>query len=331
MGKKKRRVTQHMMEEYSESVFRTILPREWVIHDYKPDYGIDKIVEIFKYLPDEDGVAETLGELLFIQLKCVKEIEIEKVKVYPRDNVEKKPLVESKKEPPKEIEIIKFSLETSELLTVQSMGYAIPVLLVLVSYNTGRTFFVCLNDLIDKVILPKDPKYGEKATKTIYIPVSNEIKNEKEALMPLRFYAKRAKLFSAFMKFEYQCSELDYDIPHSINGLSDIPIDKVLHFITILERLDIWLDCEMWGIIKMHYQELIDIKLALLNVSDKTIDEFLKKRGMMKSRELDDFQKKFIFVSSVPNLWQKLRSLSHVYEEMCREWFLPTYLSSLLS
>ncbi len=330
MGKKKRRVTQHMMEEYSESVFRTILPKEWVIHDYKPDYGIDKVVEIFKYINHKTDVAETLGELFFVQLKCIKETKIEKVKVYHRDNIEKKPLVESREEPPQEIEVIKFSLETSELVTVQSMGYAIPVMLVLVGYDTGRTFFVCLNDLIDKVILPKDPKYAEKGTKTIYIPASNEIKNNTEALVPLRFYAKRAKLFSAFMKFEYQCSELDYDIPHCMNGLSDIPIKKVLHFITILEQLDIWFDCEMWGIIKIYYQELLDVKLALSNISDKTINEFLKKRGTSETKELNDLTKKFIFITSIPSLWQRLRSLSHVYEEMCREWFLPTYLGSIL-
>ena len=48
MAHKKRRVTQHIMEDESLKLVQKILPKEWVIRDYKPDYGIDISIELFE-------------------------------------------------------------------------------------------------------------------------------------------------------------------------------------------------------------------------------------------------------------------------------------------
>jgi hypothetical protein len=60
-----------------------------VIRPYHRDYGIDYVVELFNYVDEEQRMAETLGEHVFVQLKSVRRTEIETVAVYGRGNVAK--------------------------------------------------------------------------------------------------------------------------------------------------------------------------------------------------------------------------------------------------
>ena len=60
------------MEEESGRLLREALPPEWVIHEYKPDYGIDGVIEIFNPVASEDDMYQTLGEQIFFQLKSVE-------------------------------------------------------------------------------------------------------------------------------------------------------------------------------------------------------------------------------------------------------------------
>ena len=332
MAKKKQRVVQHIMEDESREVFRSLIPKEWVIHDYKPDYGVDNVVEIFKYIDKKKEKAETLGELFFVQLKSVKKTKIKKLKVYPRYNVEKKPLLKSqdRKETPKTIDVIKFQLDTSELLTIQSMGAGIPVLLVLVALDTQKAYHVCLNDYIDKIMIPHDNNYVDKKFKTINVPVKNEIKNDHDHLVPLRFYAKRSKLYAAFIKFEYQANELGYILPFNSVELSDEVKSTLLHFIAILKRYDFWRNCEMWRVVESYYDELCELEKVLNNMSNRTINAYLKKTmGYNKATDIDAIDA--IFYMKISSLWDRLKVLSRMYEEICREWFLPTYLAEELS
>jgi len=151
----KKRTTQHIMEDSSISIFRGLLPKEWVIHEYKPDYGIDFAVEIFNHRPcsavPSIHVYETLGETFYVQLKSTNKLAVDKVSVKDRFNVEKKPL-EWFPDSETEIQVVKHSLDTSFLQTVHSVGAAVPVLLVLVCIDQERAFFVCLNDYIDKIL-----------------------------------------------------------------------------------------------------------------------------------------------------------------------------------
>ena len=319
------------MEDQSLQLVRKSLPKEWAIHDYKPDYGIDIVVEIFEYTKDDPGVAETLGELFFVQVKSIQNTKIEKIKVLSRGNIEKGKRTQ-REEDVLEIEIIKFNIETNELITVQSMGSGIPVLLFLVSLDLQKVFFVCLNDLIDKVISPEDPGWTDKNSKTISIPVKNEVSNDSLKLVPLCFYAKRTKLYSAFVKFNYQHNELqEYlrEIIEEIEGITiqkmsfwqtyretkshdssvQLVVDLLLHFIGILKKLDVWIGIGMWAPLLGCYEELIKIENSL---RDPASDKF----EIIKYSEL---------------IWYRLRTLTSNYEELCREWFLPTYLSQYLS
>ena len=299
MKRMKRRPKQHMMEEESLLIIRERLPEEWALHEYQPDYGIDRVVEVFQYTDDTREVAETLGELFFVQAKSIKKCEARTVKVYPRKNVAKTELEEDKSEY-MNIDTIPFQLETSELTTVQSMGAAVPVLLVLVCLDTKRTFFVCLNDLIDKVLVPADPEFYKQGSKVIHIPIGNEIITNEDSLVPLRFYAKRAKLYAAFSVFAYQRHELRRN-----------PSGRLLHrFLQILREYDFWETTEMWKPILDLHKELNELA-PLVTTSLEYPDEFWHLR--------------------VFPIWDRLCNLSNMYEELCREWFLPTFLSHMMS
>src|SRR5688500_2155741 len=126
MANKKRRPRQHIMEDVSKALFESVLPPEWVVHDYRPDYGIDLIVELFEFVDEKETMSEALGEMFFVQLKSINRSQVHKIQVHPRYNVEKRPMSTDTSDI-REIEVLKFDIDVSELLTVQAMGAAIPV------------------------------------------------------------------------------------------------------------------------------------------------------------------------------------------------------------
>jgi hypothetical protein len=130
------------MEEESFRILGNKLPEEWVIHEYAPDYGIDVVIEVFKYFGGQSDIAETLGETFFAQVKSVKEEAISRITVEPRLNVEKAKLTRTSKARPIDLDVIASPLDTVELNTVDAMGAGAPVLLLLVALNTKRAFFV---------------------------------------------------------------------------------------------------------------------------------------------------------------------------------------------
>lgn len=308
--KKKQRSMQQIMEEESLPIVKQVLPKEWVIHEYKPDYGIDFVVEVFKYIDTNEEIAQTLGELFFVQLKSIKTTRTQTIKVYARRNIELGTLQEDK-EDSQEVEVIPFQLETTELATVQAMGAGIPVLLLLVPLDMqpSKVFFVCLNDYVDKIILPQDPNYTDKGKKTIYIPLTNEITRDYANLIPLRFYAKRSKFYAAFVKFRFQLEALNlFRI-----GERDEKHDKewkeiTAHLINTLKRFDFWETTEMWSIIEPMYKAMLDIEKNLESNNNSEYLEF-----------------------SILSFWRQLVNLGNIYEDICREWFLPTYLGILTS
>ncbi len=204
---KKRRSVNQVREDISVQVLRDKLPEAWVVHSYGEDYGIDCVVELFDYLDEKQTMAETLGENIFVQLKGSGSIEYGTRRAYHRGNVAKGPLDEDKAKFD-DIKVAKFQLEVPELLTVLAMGVAVPVLLVLVDTNTKNAYFVCLNDYIEKVLIPEDPKFHEKGHKTINIPLANLLANNDDNLVPLRAYGKRSKMYGAFGTFHYQHQEI---------------------------------------------------------------------------------------------------------------------------
>jgi hypothetical protein len=294
MTPRKRRPVQHGMEEASVRRLADRLPTHWALHDYKPDYGIDTVVEVFDPVPGSDSLAEALGASFFVQVKSVAKTDIHVIRAFGRYNVEKERLRENKAEYV-DLEVLKHRIDVNLLLTVQSMGAAVPVLLVLVCLDSDRIFFVCLNDLIEKVIVPLEPRFTESNSITLNIPVLNEIKQTPESLVPLRLYAQRPKLYAAFAKFAYQHRELQREYSDQL----------ALHFLDVLLRYDFWHTTEMWTPVGDLYQGLRELQASFAQLQPR-------ERGLR-----------------VMDLWGRLVNLNSMHEEICREWFLPTLLSRL--
>jgi hypothetical protein len=320
--RRKRRVFQHIMEDESYKIIKDQLPKHWVVREFNhPDYGVDIVIELFDPIDETTNTFENLGEYLYVQVKSVKNIEVKKEKLYPVKNVAKGKWVESKKEFI-EVGVIKFVLDTNSLLTVEQTGSSIPFLLFVVDLSTKKTYFICLNDIIDKYIRPKNPSYLDQDNQTLTIPELNELNNKEVALHALKSYGKRNKLLAAFAKFFYQRNEilnyLDIKELRTIKYLDanekdnnpDFNEYKIMieNFISQIKNLDIWYITD-WGAITMSQVELNKLS-SLLNNDQSDKEEVL---------------------NQVIVTWHSLCNLANMYEEINREWFLPKYLSYMIS
>jgi hypothetical protein len=315
---RKKRSANQIKEEKSSQILRELLPETWVIHEYSPDYGIDYVVELFDYLDDDKKTSETLGELIFIQLKSSSSVKYIKKRFYARSNIEKGPLNRDKSDY-SDLQVATFGLENSLIQTVRAMGPAVPVLLVLVDLNTQKAFFINLNDYIDKILVPEGKKIMNKGEVTLFIPLDNEIKNNNEnGVIALRYYGKRAKMYGAFSRFSYQKHEINkcanvynLDEGHVITINETVVINMLSSFIENALSQDIWSNHEFWCPIAMSFEELKSLKGKMdQGIASPAIPSFV--------RECQD-------------VWRKLDHLSKIYEDVVREWFMPTYLSKLTS
>lgn len=317
----KKRSSSQIIEDKAIKVIDNILPEEWVIRTQTPDYGIDLQIELFDYPTPESTTCETLGEFIYVQVKGTTNIKTSTVKIYPVQNVTKNEWKEEKHEYV-EIQVVKYSLETSLLELVNKVGASVCVLLFLVDVNSKRLFFVCLNDLLDKYILPKYPNYKDQKTITIQIPIENEIDGTYESQVPLRHYFKRSKLYAAFSKIHYQFREINRVLEEqriTIYHQDSISLNKnnfkQEEFISIsLLFLKQLLNLDIWSIGKhIHALSLVekDVKLYInLLISGKlnSYDAIMKEHGIV---------------------WFRLQNLNNIYEEICREWFLPKFIGLL--
>ncbi len=333
MGKThtKRKVIAHIIDNEAIQTLSSVLPTHWTIRPYVPDYGIDLSIEMFKPIADADGIKkyDTLGEHLFAQVKGTQSITKRTICVSQRYNVEKLPpeqtsqLLSSDK--PLPCEIIDFHIDTSELLTIQRMGAAVPVVLFVVDTTSHQVFFLCLNDYIDKVILPDDPSYTDKSSKVLHIPTRNLLSSKETSLDPIKFFSKRTKLYSLFQKAVYQDHELQY-----IND-KEVP-EQCRYFARILLQMDVWESARGWLPLALAYEQLkrfvsTDMVNDAVQLSPEMKDKTLCERD---PSEYDDpgesySVEEWLRFTQLRYLWSNLANLGRVYEETCREWYLPTW------
>lgn len=288
-----------MMEEDSGRLLRELLPRQWAIHGYAPDYGIDGAVEIFEFTDESEDYAETLGESFLFQMKSAKACDICTVKVPWRGNVEKAPYAPS--DETTDLEVVRYNFDdTDELLTVEAMGSGAVVVLFLACLEQGRVFFLNLTDHIDKVLTPESPTWRDQGSKVIYVPTLNEVRPDSPVLHQLlRFYAMRPKLMALFTKIHFQWAELGH-------GLGELEDDAwhamALHFIAVLLRFDVW-TYDGWELLG-HYREQLERMQALL-----------LERGPSSEAQ-----------GACMDFWFRMDALSRTFEDVTREWGLPTAL-----
>lgn len=320
MIRKKQRVLQHIMEDESYEIIKRQIPKHWVIREFnRPDYGIDLVIELFEIV--NENVAETLGEFIYIQVKSVKELDTKVEKIFEVGNVAKGVWIENKKTYTN-VEVIKFPFDTTSIYTFQSLGGSVSVLLFVVDIKNEEVYFVSLNDYIDKIILPKTPNYTEQSSLTITIPVLNKLSNQDITNNALKFYGKRAKLLALFSKVSYQKNEINH-----LFGFKNYPVwtyrdeiekDKkyekeevktqLLYFISQIDELDIWEHNE-WIVLPEAKKDILIIKDLLIK------DEI----------EWNEIKNKVII------LWHQLTNLGTMYEDICREWYLPKIIGLMTS
>jgi hypothetical protein len=222
------------------------------------------------------------------------------------------------------------------------------VLLFLVELSTSRIYFVCLNDLIEKVVLPEDPDYHLKASKVIHIPLTNCIvPGHPVSLLPLGTYAKRPKLYAAFEKFGYQLHQLERSLAYWNDAPSEalqdeaatMLMDEVQHFLSINLRYDFWTRIPEWQPIGWSSRELHALADLLRTPGvgrelENLREYLLTQPGVSRDeewvREMSLSEVQAMFYDDTVLIWRRLDNLSRIYEELVREWFLPTYLSTLL-
>lgn len=314
MSTTKKRSEQHIIDQAGERLLRSKLPGHWVIREYRPDYGLDFTIETFKAGEKQGGAPatyETLGEHVFVQLKSVNSPEIKPLAIYGRGNVEKARELLNREDKVTDLDTYRFQLETSELATVERMGIGVPVLLVIADLAAHRCAFVCLNDYIDKILVPRHVDYKTKDSRTIHVPRYNEIGTGR-GLVALRWYAKRPKLLAAFQRFTYQYTELQWAEHGNWRELAELFAQRIVPY-------DFWDDTEMC--VPIGYNAS-----GLRRFIATGQPGFMKISHELPSGFDPEEMAKHIAKMDVFELWRLLALLPRTYEDVWREWFLPTAL-----
>jgi Domain of unknown function (DUF4365) len=323
MAKGKRRSEQHLIDERGVQLLVSKLPPHWVLHPYRPDYGIDFSLETFAAVKSSTGnrhVFETLGEHLFVQLKSIEETKSLPLTLYGRTNVEKAKEQLNREDPVGKLTTIRLQLEMEELVTVERMGVGVPMLLIVASLSDGCCYFVCLNDYVDKILIPRFDNYATKQSRTVHVPVLNRVDNSSAASAALRWYAKRAKLYAGFQRFAYQAAELKYaEDGEPFSSMARYFARRILAY-------DFWDDTDSWAILR-HYGDAVR---SYASTGHSVLPE--PKVAARDHRATDGRRfASLMHRTDVLRLWDSLALLGRNYEDVCREWYLPTALGYLSS
>lgn len=317
----KKRTESHILGEAGVDILKKHLPAEWVVREYHPDYGIDLAIEIFT----RGEKCVTKGAHLFIQVKASYELERHIQSIPNRSNVEIPPYpVKDKKY---KMEVVRYTLDTDFLYTVERMGSGVPVLLCLVEITTQEIFFVCLSDYIEKILCNEKENYTLQKSKTVYIPTENILSDCN--LDILEWYAKRPRFYALFNKLRYQNEELKY--------VSQYDISKYIeHFIHIIKRFDVWEEpLFFWDMKRMNAEIDYYLEHGITCLEDSIVKE--KEKG---GEDVDaeiweatfcDCNKEVSFrevqrVQGLHRLWENLSNLGNIFEDVYKEAFLPTAL-----
>lgn len=320
----KQRHARHITGDRGVTLVREQLPDEWVVRDIHPDYGLDLHIEVFEPDIDDPDSANTLGEHFYAQVKTTQSVQLEKVTVRSRDNVTKY-VPDPAKGDPVEIEVAKLSLDTQTLLTVETMGAAVPVLLFYVDLSSKKVYYVCLNDYIAKSLLPYNPAYETQGSVTIQIPSWNVLDQHDPTFAYFWLLARRGKYYAAFNTFAYQFHELQrarQDHPMIDADEGEQPTVRFAPEILTMARtfLRTALGLAVWAPAGPGYWAPLDDVHQHLQQAQDTLptDEPLPWADAVR------------FERTLLEGFRGAANLGRLYEELVREWRQPSYLATLL-
>jgi hypothetical protein len=326
----KKRGETHLMENASEIIIGKLLPEPWVIRKLHPDYGVDYTIEVFEPF----GTSfPTMGEFLYVQAKSITSTEKKVVKVAPRMNVEKHtPLKDDEAE--LEVDVIKYQIDSDTIDNARLMGPATPLLLFLVDLALEEVFYVCLTDYYDKIIEPSGVRLDGQASVLINIPYANRLtKNDSADVM--RFFACRAKLYGCISLANYQNREVEV-LAEEIAAEHDVK--RIILSLLILRRfslrlraMPLWERVTIWRLVG----ELKDILDEVIETLDETklleIATVIKSGFHEEAHIREKKHKAWIIVSRFSVAWKQFSGLGNVFEDLVREWLLPSYIGQLSS
>ena len=322
MSEGKKRSLTHIKGESGVNILKKYFPEEWVVREYTPDYGIDLSVELFVPFDTE---FITAGEHVFFQVKATDKLEMTNLSLSPRYNVGRGKKTVSRDSV--ETQVVKYVLDTDLLLTVEKMGSAVPVILAVIDTNTEDAYCLCLNDYLEKVLIPDNPDYGNQATKTVYIPIENNLKSI--GIKLIEWYGKRAKLYAFFNKIHAQAKDLQYCNAYEFE-------DEVRHFLNVILRSDVWSACDYFPALKLVKEEIdyyvehgitreaekmITCSIQAGEDVDAEIWEAPYRNSPVSFRETQSYW-------GILHLWERLEHVGDIFEDTIKEFFLPTYLNA---
>jgi len=320
----KRRDVNLLQGDAGEKLVAAAMPEQWLVRKLESDFGIDLHVEVFDWAKDDPTAADTLGEHFFIQVKSQKELQTVTHTVRSRGNVAKY-VPDPKEGDAYNINVIPCALEVGELMTIEAMGNAVPVLLCVVGMDTRTVYYMCMNDYISKVLLPNKPDYTKQKTVTVHLPAWNVLDRYDDGIGYLWLLARRAKFYSAFNTFAYQGNEFEYTRDRLLS-LAERAEDEVVRFpddlIAMLDvfltsnlRLDIWQPAgpALWAPLGDVASDFRKLQATLPGLREE-----------MTAHELT------IWIFTISQVFNRAANLGRMYEELAREWRLPTQLATML-
>lgn len=321
---RKRRDVNLLQGDAGEKLVASAMPEQWLVRKLDQDFGIDLHVEAFEWAKDDPTAADTLGEHFFVQVKSQAKLKTVFKALPTRKNVAKYPLAKST-EPGIEEEVVACVLEVGELMTIEAMGSATPVILCVAAMESKTVYYLCLNDYISKVLLPTNPNYTAQQHVTVHVPMRNVLDRDDPSIAYLWLLARRSKFYSAFNTFSYQAHELAIaadQVLAFVDMLGSDQADPPLQILNMLEvflsgnlRLDIWHPAGPG-----QWPPLDDVRESF----ELLASELPSLRRPMSGDQLMQLSMRLV------GTFDRAANLGRMYEEIAREWRLPTELAVML-
>ncbi|MEP2532698.1 DUF4365 domain-containing protein [Shimia sp.] len=321
----KSRVDNHMKEDASELLVSNLLPEEWVMRKLHPDYGVDVTIEVFER---QEGKIPTMGEFLFVQLKSTTSLKrgIEPIK--PRGNVEKG-LDPQDGDAEHELDVVRFVVDTDTIDNARLMGPSTPLMLFVCDLVESEVYYVCLTDYYDKVIEPRGIDLTKQASVTVLIPAGNKLTDPRSAQV-MRFFATRAKLYGMFNLAQFQYREARWILSEFADHdyVEKLPSNFAMieRFAYRLRAMPIWERDIPWQLMR-DYKTRLD--LIIKNIEADTLGLIL--RGIDAFLKGDDkaLTPLLQFHELCSMSWEQFSAIGQTFEDIVREWFLPTWMGQL--
>lgn len=315
----------HLKEEDSEDLVKSFLPKEWVMRKMHPDYGMDVSIEVFER--QGDGIP-TMGEFLYVQLKSTANLarKVELIRV--RGNVEKA-VDDQKGEVAYELDAVTYAVDVDTIDNARLMGPSTPLMLFVCDLVEREVYFICLTDYYDKVLEPRGFDFASQKSVTVVIPASNRLSFEYTEQI-LRLFAARAKLYGMFNLAQFQYREIrnllaEFSSHEHLDEL-DQNYAIVERFARRLRAMPIWDRDLPWALLP-HYRDRLD--LILKNIDADTLS--LIKAGIAAFLKGTDeaIRPLFEFSELCSRSWEQFSAIGQTFEDLPREWFLPTFVGQL--